>query len=65
MDEDEASSDTEDPAEEEDVFDSPTHPTVQRVNTEHSDPNSYSWLILKLATLRIVLARLTEFLTVC
>ncbi|GLV44690.1 Rabconnectin-3A [Carabus blaptoides fortunei] len=59
---DDASTDSEDQGE--DVFDTPTHPTVQRVNTEHSDPNSYSWLILKLATLRIVQSRLTEFLGV-
>lgn len=56
--EDESDSETE----EEDVFESPT--TTQVKNTEHSNPNSYSWLILKLATLRVVQARLTDFLAV-
>lgn len=49
-------------SEEEDVFGSPS--TAQVKNTEHSDPNSYSWLILKLATLRMVQSRLTDFLGV-
>lgn len=50
-------------SEDEDVFDSPT-PSLQVKNTEHSDPNSYSWLVLKLATLRVVQTRLTDFLAV-
>lgn len=50
-------------SEDEDVFDSPT-PSTQVKNTEHSDPNSYSWLVLKLATLRVVQTRLTDFLAV-
>ncbi|XP_044259842.1 dmX-like protein 2 isoform X6 [Tribolium madens] len=50
-------------SEDEDVFDMPTQ-SVRVVNNEHSDPNSYSWLVLKLATLKIVQTRLTEFLSV-
>ncbi|KAJ8974411.1 hypothetical protein NQ317_014905 [Molorchus minor] len=38
--------------------------TTKIVNNEHSDPNSYSWLVLKLATLRIVQNRLNDFLAV-
>lgn len=58
---DEVSSDSE--SEEEDVFDNPT-PVVRVANNEHSDPNSYSWLVLKLAVLRIVQTRLSDFLAV-
>lgn len=58
---DEIISDTED--EVEDVFEAPAS-TSTRINTEHSDPNSYSWLVLRLATLRIVQNRLTDFLGV-
>ncbi|XP_063931709.1 dmX-like protein 2 isoform X3 [Zophobas morio] len=58
---DEVSSDSE--SEDEDVFDMPA-PTVRTVNNEHSDPNSYSWLVLKLATLKIVQTRMNEFLSV-
>lgn len=42
----------------------PAPTTVRTVNVEHSDPNSYSWLVLRLATLRIVQTRLNEFLSV-
>ncbi|EEZ98613.2 dmX-like protein 2 isoform X2 [Tribolium castaneum] len=50
-------------SEDEDVFDMPAQ-SARVVNNEHSDPNSYSWLVLKLATLKIVQTRLTEFLSV-
>ncbi|XP_018327674.1 dmX-like protein 2 isoform X2 [Agrilus planipennis] len=55
---DDVSSDSE--SEEEDVFDTDA-PEQEINNLEHSDPNSYSWLVLKLATLRIVHHNLTEF----
>ncbi|CAH1131144.1 unnamed protein product [Ceutorhynchus assimilis] len=62
---DEVESENEDEDEDEDVFDGPaTTTTTKTVNNEHSDPNSYSWLILKLATLRITQNRLLEFLAV-
>ncbi|CAH0558785.1 unnamed protein product [Brassicogethes aeneus] len=59
---DEVESENED-SEDEDVFDGPTTAT-KTVNNEHSDPNSYSWLILKLAVLKMVHTRLNEFLAV-
>ncbi|XP_017781826.1 PREDICTED: dmX-like protein 2 isoform X2 [Nicrophorus vespilloides] len=60
---DDVSSDSE--SEEEDVFDGPAPGASTRTaNTEHSDPNSYSWLVLKLAVLRIVQQRLQDFLGV-
>lgn len=58
---DDVSSDSE--SEDEDVFD--TGSTARSVNnTEHSDPNSYSWLVLKLASLRLVQQRLNDFIAV-
>nr|CAH7714409.1 unnamed protein product [Callosobruchus chinensis] len=56
---DEVESETEE-TDEEDVFDAPA--IEKTVNNEHSDPNSYSWLVLKLATLRIVYNKLNDFL---
>lgn len=60
---DEIESENEEEEEDEDVFDAPTT-TVKVVNNEHSDPNSYSWLVLRLATLKITQNRLTDFLSV-
>ncbi|KAF5272292.1 hypothetical protein FQR65_LT04949 [Abscondita terminalis] len=57
---DDVSSDSE--SEEEDVFDAP--PATVANNNEHSDPNSYSWVVLKLAILRIIEIRIKEFLSV-
>lgn len=57
-------SENEESEEEEDVFDGPGTSITKVVNNEHSDPNSYSWLVLKLATLKIVQNRLTDFLAV-
>ncbi|KAK5649288.1 hypothetical protein RI129_000317 [Pyrocoelia pectoralis] len=57
---DDVSSDSE--SDEEDVFDAP--PAVVANNNEHSDPNSYSWVVLKFAILRIVETRIKEFLAV-
>lgn len=64
---DEVESENEDEDEDEDVFDGPvtaTTTTAKVVNVEHSDPNSYSWLVLKLAVLRICQNRLQDFLAV-
>ncbi|XP_049821296.1 dmX-like protein 2 isoform X4 [Aethina tumida] len=58
---DEVESENED-SEDEDVFDVPT--TTKTVNNEHSDPNSYSWLVLKLATVKMVQTRIHDFLAV-
>ncbi|XP_060524786.1 dmX-like protein 2 isoform X2 [Cylas formicarius] len=60
---DEVESEDEDEDEDEEVFEST--PNITKVaNNEHSDPNSYSWLVLKLATLRIAQNRLHDFLAV-
>lgn len=62
---DEVESENEDSEEEdEDVFDGPAR-TAKTVNNEHSDPTSYSWLVLKLATLKIIQGKLNDFLAVC
>ncbi|XP_050512358.1 dmX-like protein 1 isoform X2 [Diabrotica virgifera virgifera] len=60
----EVESDIEEEDEDEDVFDAPVTKTIKTVNNEHSDPNSYSWLVLRLATLRIVHNKINEFLAV-
>ncbi|XP_057663826.1 dmX-like protein 1 isoform X3 [Diorhabda carinulata] len=60
----EEESDVEEEEEDEDVFDAPTTKTIKTVNNEHSDPNSYSWLVLRLATLRIVQNKINDFLNV-
>ncbi|XP_030754716.1 dmX-like protein 2 isoform X2 [Sitophilus oryzae] len=59
---DEVESENEDEEDDEDVFETPKIAKV--VNNEHSDPTSYSWLVLKLATLKIAQNRLNEFLSV-
>lgn len=63
---DEVESENEEEDEDEDVFDGPvtTTTTAKTVNNEHADPNSYSWLVLKLAALRIAQNRMLEFLGV-
>ncbi|KAG5878732.1 hypothetical protein JTB14_000166 [Gonioctena quinquepunctata] len=60
----EVESENEEESEDEDVFDIPAKSVVKTINTEHSDPNSYSWLVLRLAILRIVQNRLSDFLAV-
>ncbi|XP_045469484.1 dmX-like protein 2 isoform X5 [Harmonia axyridis] len=57
----EGSSDSE--SDDEDVFDNNVR-ALSSTNTEHSDPNSYSWLVLKLASLRIAQMKLNDFLTI-
>lgn len=61
---DEVESENEESEEDEDVFDVPIKTVVKVVNNEHSDPNSYSWLVMKLATLKIVQNRINDFLMV-
>uniref|UniRef100_A0AAR5P422 RAVE complex protein Rav1 C-terminal domain-containing protein n=2 Tax=Dendroctonus ponderosae TaxID=77166 RepID=A0AAR5P422_DENPD len=63
---DEVESENEEEDEDEDVFDGPvtTTTTAKTVNNEHADPNSYSWLVLKLAVLRIAQNRMLEFLAI-
>lgn len=61
---DEVESENEESEEDEDVFDAPTKTAVKVINNEHSDPNSYSWLVLKMATLKIVQNRINDFLMV-
>ncbi|XP_074030533.1 rabconnectin-3 alpha isoform X2 [Leptinotarsa decemlineata] len=60
----EVESEVEEEDEDEDVFDTPAKSVVKTVNNEHSDPNSYSWLVLRLAILKIVHSRINDFLAV-
>lgn len=54
--------------EEEDVFDSNETARKEKKrneeNTEHSNPFSYSWSIMRLAVLRLVQIQLQDFLNV-
>ncbi len=36
----------------------------ERENVEHSNPNSYSWCVLRLAVMKIVQCQLQEFLNI-
>ncbi|CAG9822471.1 unnamed protein product [Phaedon cochleariae] len=61
----EAESENDEEEEDEDVFDPPVaQAIVKTVNNEHSNPNSYSWAVLRLATLKIVQHKINEFLAV-
>jgi hypothetical protein len=63
---DSAVSDLDDEEEEEDVFEGTTaNPKVpDRENTEHSNPSSYSWCIMRLAIMKLVQHQLQDFLSV-
>jgi len=63
---DSAVSDLEIEEEEEDVFDgTATNPKVpDRENTEHSNPSSYSWCLMRLAIMKLVQHQLQDFLSV-
>ena len=64
---DSAVSDLDDEEEEEDVFEGTgtANPKVpDRENTEHSNPNSYSWCVMRLAIIKMVQHQLQEFLYV-
>ncbi|KAL1117871.1 hypothetical protein AAG570_004184 [Ranatra chinensis] len=53
--------------EEEDVFDGEAKDcgkSSNKENTEHSNPNSYSWAVMRLAILRLIQHQLQHFLTV-
>lgn len=56
--------------EEEDVFaDTTTEPktsafTRRKDNTEHSNPNSYSWTILRAATVKLIQNKLQEYISI-
>ncbi|XP_069696328.1 dmX-like protein 2 isoform X4 [Periplaneta americana] len=66
---DSAVSDLDDEEEEEDVFEGTTTTTTNpkvpdRENTEHSNPSSYSWCVMRLALMKLVQHQLQEFLNV-
>ncbi|PSN54280.1 DmX-like protein 2 [Blattella germanica] len=65
---DSAVSDLDDEEEEEDVFEGTTssaNPKVpDRENTEHSNPSSYSWCVMRLGIMKLVQQQLQEFLNV-
>ncbi|XP_023723664.1 dmX-like protein 2 isoform X1 [Cryptotermes secundus] len=63
---DSAVSDLDDEEEEEDVFEgTSTNPKApDRENTEHSNPSSYSWCVMRLAIMKLVQHQLQDFLSV-
>ncbi|XP_012281901.1 dmX-like protein 2 isoform X2 [Orussus abietinus] len=51
--------------EEEDVFDTNAKPKIKpKDNTEHSNPNSFSWCIMRLTIVKILQQQLQDFLNV-
>ena len=52
--------------EEEDVFEgtATNHKVPDRENTEHSNPSSYSWCVMRLAIMKLVQYQLQDFLNV-
>ncbi|XP_041980851.1 dmX-like protein 2 isoform X4 [Aricia agestis] len=50
-----------------DIFDTSITKTEKRkyTNTEHSDPDSYSWLVMRVAVLRLAQHKLQHFLQLC
>lgn len=62
---DSAVSDLDSSEDEEDVFDTNAKPKSKpKDNTEHSNPNSYSWCILRLAIVRILQQQMQDFLNI-
>ncbi|XP_017883774.1 dmX-like protein 2 isoform X2 [Ceratina calcarata] len=62
---DSAVSDLDSSEEEEDVFDTNSKPKNKpKDNTEHSNPNSYSWCVMRLAIVKILQKQLQDFLNV-
>ncbi|XP_076387678.1 rabconnectin-3 alpha isoform X3 [Megachile rotundata] len=62
---DSAVSDLDSSEDEEDVFDTNSKPkTKLKDNTEHSNPNSYSWCVMRLAIVKILQQQLQDFLNV-
>ncbi|XP_063539585.1 dmX-like protein 2 [Cydia strobilella] len=71
---DSAESGAEDPddsgseADDDDIFDTNPAREAKRtklVNTEHSDPDSYSWVLMRVAVLRLSQQKLQHFLQLC
>ncbi|KYN09879.1 DmX-like protein 2 [Trachymyrmex cornetzi] len=62
---DSAVSDLDSTDDEEDVFDTGSKPkTKPKDNTEHSNSNSYSWNVMRLAIVKILQQQLQDFLTI-
>lgn len=62
---DSAVSDLDSTDDEEDVFDTSSKPKNKpKDNTEHSNSNSYSWSVMRLAIVKILQQQLQDFLTV-
>lgn len=62
---DSAVSDLDSTDDEEDVFDTGSKPkTKPKDNTEHSNSNSYSWSVMRLAIVKILQQQLQDFLTI-
>ncbi|KAJ8668951.1 hypothetical protein QAD02_000210 [Eretmocerus hayati] len=62
---DSAVSDLDPSEDEDDVFDTNTKPKSKpKDNTEHSNPNSYSWCIIRYAIVKILQQQLQDFLNV-
>ncbi|KAL7295893.1 hypothetical protein TKK_0010937 [Trichogramma kaykai] len=58
-------SETEVSEEEDDVFDTNSKPKSKpKDNTEHTDPNSFSWCVMRLAIVKILQKQLQDFLTI-
>ncbi|XP_060804377.1 dmX-like protein 2 isoform X1 [Amyelois transitella] len=54
-------------ADDDDIFDTNPSKTEKRklVNLEHSDPDSYSWYVMRVAVLRLAQQKLQHFLQLC
>lgn len=62
---DSAVSDLDSTDDEEDVFDTSSKPKNKpKDNTEHSNSNSYSWSVMRLAIVKILQQQLQDFLTI-
>ncbi|KAK9294166.1 hypothetical protein QLX08_011144 [Tetragonisca angustula] len=62
---DSAVSDLDSSEDEEDVFDTNSKPKSKpKDNTEHTNPNSYSWCVMRLAIVKILQQQLQEFLNI-
>ncbi|XP_024225203.1 dmX-like protein 2 isoform X2 [Bombus impatiens] len=62
---DSAVSDLNSSEDEEDIFDTNSKPKNKpKDNTEHTNPNSYSWCVMRLAIVKILQQQLQEFLNV-